>query len=270
MQVSWEKNKTTRRLLPWLAAVLVFVVALVGRVGAEPLNAGNGTNIIVLNYHKIDFYDDPLSVTPVEFTNQLNYFKTYNYHVVSLNDVYDYLEKDKPLPNKPVVITFDDGYADNYEYAYPILRQFGYPATIFVITKLINTKGYITWEQAREMQENGISIESHTVNHVTLSTLKDEQALAELTNSKQIIEKNLGKKINFVAYPEGFYNKLTEKLVQKAGYRGALTIRYGSVDKASDPYALERIPIFHTTATVRDFIRRLHYDSNYARAGWLP
>ena len=251
----------------WGCAILFLPL---GHVSAAPFDAGNGPQIIMLNYHKIDFYDDPLSVTPTEFANQLNYFKTYNYHPISMKELYDYLEKDAPLPVKPVVITFDDGYVDNYDYAYPLLKKFGYPATVFVITKFVGTNGYINWEQAKEFEENGISIESHTVNHITLSTQSNEKALFELTKSKDIIEKKLGKQVKFVAYPEGFYNKLTEKLVQEAGYRGAVTIRYGSVDKASDPYALERIPIFHTTATVRDFMRRIHYASNYARAGWLP
>ena len=270
MQVAVKNLSGKRLVMLCVMAVFALIATMCGRVGAEPVSAGNGPNVIVLNYHKIDFYEDPLSVTPTEFANQLNYFKTYNYHIVSLNELYDYLEKDKPLPTKPVIITFDDGYADNYTYAYPLLKKFGYPATIFVITKLVGTKGYINWEQAREMQANGISIESHTVNHITLSTLPNEQALFELTRSKEIIEAKLGQKINFVAYPEGYYNKLTEKLVQDAGYRGALTIRYGNVDKASDLYALERIPIFHTSATIRDFMRRIHYASNYARAGWLP
>ena len=251
----------------FLRLTILFALLLsVSTVKAAPENEAG---VVVLNYHKIDRMNIPLSVSPEEFDQQMSYFKTYNFNVIGLDRLYDYLEKGEPLPKKSVVITFDDGYSDNYDNAYPILKKYGFPATIFVITSLVGKPNYITWAQAKEMSENGIGIDSHTVNHRTLSDMSSEKALNELKKSKEIIEKNVGKTVKYVAYPEGYYNKITEKLAKEAGYRGALTIRYGAVDKFSDPFALERVPIFHTQATIRDFMRRIHYSSNFAQTGWV-
>ena len=170
----------------WLVLAIVLTV-MGGQNTVTAAEENNEPKILVLNYHKVDFYNDPLSVTPPEFEQQMSYFKTYNFHVVSLDQIYDYLQNGTPLPTKPVVITFDDGYFDNYTYAYPILKKYKYPATIFVITTLVNKEGYITWSQAREMAENGISIQSHTVNHRPLSTQGNEKVTEELIKPKEII-----------------------------------------------------------------------------------
>lgn len=271
MQVTFRDGKRIYRQLFRLWFCFLLGIVFFGiSVASAASKADEEPKIIVLNYHKIDFYNNPLSVTPTEFEQQMSYFKTYNFHVVSLDQIYDYLQNGTQLPTKPVAITFDDGYLDNYTYAFPILQKYGYPATIFAITSLVGKKGYITWEQAREMAKNGISIQSHTVNHRPLSTQSNDNVMTELQTSREIIEKEVGEPVKYVAYPEGYYNNLTEQIVKAAGYRGALTIRQGKADKLSNPYALERTPIFHTTATFRDFMRRIHFTPGFAQTGWLP
>lgn len=269
MQATFARWALRRPGLFWLLTMLL-LLWLPHISSAATADDNESIDIILLNYHKIDYYDSPLSVTPPEFEQQMSYFKTYNFHVVSLDQVYDCLEKGEKLPSKPVVITFDDGYLDNYTYAYPILQKYKFPATIFVITDLVGKKGYINWTQAKEMSENGIAIESHTVKHRPLSTQDNDSVMKELTKSREIIEKKIGSSVKYVAYPEGYYNELIKRLVKEAGYRGGLTIRHGTANKDSDPYALERIPIFHTNATIRDFMRRIHYKANFAQTGWLP
>lgn len=233
------------------------------------MSTENGEEIIALNYHKIDHAEHPLSVTPEEFDAQIAYLKDNGYTSITPDQIYGYLTGGEELPRRPILITFDDGYADNYENAYPILKKHGFQATIFVIVKYMDTPGYLTWEQAKEMSLEGISIQSHTVNHLPLSSLEQEEAAMELSDSRKIIEARTGQPVRYIAYPEGAYNKSIEELAEKAGYRGGFSIRCGVIDRASHIFRLERIPVFHTHRTFRDFLRRLHYTPNFERYGWI-
>ena len=164
------------------------------------------------------------------------------------------------LPENPVLITFDDGYEDNYKNAYPILKKYDFKATIFVISSFLGVyPNYITWDQAREMDADNISIQSHTVDHKSMTDLSDDELRSELVDSKKKIEKELGHQIDYMAYPTGTYNLHIAKLVQEAGYKAAFTIKYGNVDKASNIYALERVPVFHTEDTNKSFLERIRY-----------
>ncbi len=254
-------------LFPLLAFLLCLFFA--PHAEAAPMYTENGTEIIALNYHKIDAVDHPLSVSPEEFEAQIAYLKDNNYTSITPDQIHDYLTKGVPLPRRPILITFDDGYEDNYEHAYPILKEYGFHATIFVIVNYMETPGYLTWEQAKEMSRNGISIQSHTVSHQPLSPLSKEDAASELSASRSSIEEHIGQPVRYLAYPEGSYNHIVEQLAEKAGYKGAFSIRCGIIDNASHPFRLERIPVFHTHQTFRDFLRRLHYASNFERFGWI-
>jgi len=230
----------------------------------------NGSKIVVLNYHKVDNMNISLSVLPADFDKQMEYLKENNYHTITPDDLYDSLENQKELPENPVLITFDDGYVDNYKNAYPILKKYGFKATIFVITGFMDVQpNYITWNQAKELEANGISIESHTVNHKSMTELSNEQLWQELTQSKKALEEHLGKEIKYIAYPTGTYNLHIAQMVKDAGYKAAFTIKYGNVDNASNLYALERVPIFHTENTFKSFCERLNYIPIFERLGWI-
>lgn len=110
---------------------------------------------------------------------------------------------------------------------------------------------YITWGMAREMDANGISIESHTVDHKSMTDLTDEQLRSELVDSKRKAEEELGHEVDYMAYPTGTYNLHIAQLVKEAGYKAAFTIKYGNVDKASNIYALERVPISRRSRRTR-------------------
>lgn len=262
MQVSfWQKLV--------LLAVFSLSLFLSKAATAAPMSTENGTEVLVLCYHKIDDWEDPLSVFPEEFDAQIHHLKENNYHSITPDQLADYLKKKTSLPPRPVLITFDDGYEDNYKNAYPILKKYGFHGTIFIIVNSVGRPGYLTWEQAKEMSRNGISIQSHTMNHLPLSKLSEEKVKEELADSRKIIEKNIGQPVRYVAYPEGSYNRLIEQLAEKSGYRGGFSIRYGIVDATSHPFGMERIAIFHSGNTFRDFLRRIHYASNYERFGWI-
>ena len=119
------------------------------------------------------------------------------------------------------------------------------------------------------MDADGINIESHTVDHKSMTDLTDDELREELVASKKKIEEELGHPIGYMAYPTGTYNLHIAQLVKEAGYKAAFTIKYGNVDKASNIYALERVPIFHTENTNRDFLERIRYTPIFERLGWI-
>ena len=230
----------------------------------------NGAKVLVLNYHKIDHTFISLSVRPEDFDAQMKYLRDNGYHTITPDELYESLAGNGELPENPVLITFDDGYEDNYTNAYPILKKYGFKATIFVVTGFLDKhkKGYLSWDEAREMNKNGINIESHTVNHRSMTDLSDDELRMELVESKKKAEAELGHEVGYIAYPTGTYNLHIAQMVKEAGYKAAFTIKYGNVDKASNIYALERVPIFHTEETNKDFVERIRFQPVFESLGW--
>ncbi len=260
MYTSYFKNRTA---LACLAALLLLVLLASSLAGTSAV-AGRQhlpleiTDVPVLNYHKIDTVDHGLSLTPAEFEDQIRHLAENGYNSITPDQLMGYLKYGRALPAKPVLITFDDGYADNYANAYPILRKYGFTATIFLITGFIGADDrYMTWDQVREMHKNGFVFGSHTVSHQPLTELRPAEAAAELAASAAELERHLGVKPRYFAYPTGAYTLRIEELVRQAGYRAAFTTRFGQVGLESDPYALERIPIYHSGKTFRSFYCRL-------------
>ncbi len=262
----------------WKRAALLLLLLMIPLLASSPkqmtatmvADSENGTKVMVLNYHKVDNTFISLAVRPDDFEAQMKYLSDNGYHTISPDELYDSLAGTGELPENPVLITFDDGYEDNYTNAYPILKKYGFKATIFVITSFLGKdKNYMTWDQARELDANGISIESHTVDHKSMTDLTDEQLRMELVESKKKAEKELGHPVEYMAYPTGTYNLHIAEMVKEAGYKAAFTIKYGNVDKASNIYALERVPIFHTEDTNKDFLERIRYTPIFERFGWI-
>lgn len=257
-------------MLVVLTAMLPFLLVSPRNMAAAT-EEDKGKSVIVLNYHKVEDKDISLSINVADFDKQMAYLKNNNFHTISPKEFSDAMEGKAELPENPVFITFDDGYVDNYTNAFPILKKYGFKAAIFCITSFMDQGNpyYFTWEQAKELDENGISIESHTYSHNSLTELSDDNIRHELLESKKSIEKRLNKTVTFVAYPTGTYNLHIAQLVKECGYRGAFTIKYGNVDKASNMYALERIPVFHTANTHQSFIERIQYLPIFERLGWI-
>lgn len=204
----------------------------------------NDKIIPTLMYHSIeDGQAANSAVVPVGvFKQQMQYLKDNGYTTLSLDELYNFIQNNRPVPEKSVVITFDDGYTDNYTNAFPILKAMGFRANIFVIPALTDKPGpYLNSKQLREMDENGISIESHTVNHEKLGELTAEKQLQTLTQSKQMLEKILNKKIQYIAYPFGSYNSYTVDQAKKAGYTMAFTTNDGWAGKNTDILLLNRV-----------------------------
>ncbi|MDP4145290.1 MAG: polysaccharide deacetylase family protein [Bacillota bacterium] len=197
----------------------------------------------VLYYHSIESEKgNPLRMPKEKFREQMQYLKDNDYTTLTLDELYDYLANNKPVPKKSVVITLDDGYEDNYTNAYPIIKEFGFKATVFVITSSIDKNPTtLTSAQIKEMNKNGMDIESHTVNHVKLGELSYDQQLKELKDSKDALEKLLDKKVNYVAYPFGSLNNNSAKAAKDAGYTMAFTTAGRWSDKADGILTLDRV-----------------------------
>ena len=213
----------------------------------------DGPKILVLNYHQVNDRLTSLAVPINDFDSQMNFLVENGYIAITPDALLSALEGELDLPPKPMLITFDDGYTDNYDNAFPILQKYGLRATIFIIPSFVGKNGYMDWDQLKEMEENGITMQSHTLNHIALEELPDDEMRVELLNSKKILEEKLGHSVDFVAYPTGTYNLHIAAIAREVGYKGAFTIKYGNVDLGSNFFALERVPIFQTPTTMKDF-----------------
>lgn len=226
----------------------------------------NRVKIPILMYHSIAYEKDNILRVPKEiFEKQMKFIKDSGYTTLSLNELYNFMQNDTPVSKKSVVITFDDGYVDNYTNAYPVLKELGLKATVFVIVNTIDKdKNYLTSEQLKIMDKNGINIESHTLSHEDLSKLTYEQQLYTLTHSKESLEKLLYKEIKYFAYPYGSCNNDTIKAIKKCEYTLAVTTAGGFASKEDGIYTLSRVFI-SGSASMKEFERRLtnpNYNKN--------
>ena len=264
-----------------VAAVVCLVAAMAVQLQPEKQEAAampvaqvtvqdDPRTVMVLNYHKVVDEHMSLSVPLADFEQHMKWLQEYGYTSITPEELYEFIVNGSELPEKPVLITFDDGYKDNYTNAYPIMKKYGFTGTIFVVTGFLGVyDNYMTWEQAKELSDNGFSIESHTYSHKSMTEASDEEISKELTKSRDTIKNKLGIDADFMAYPTGTYNLHIAELVQKAGYKGAFTIKYDNVSRESNVYALERVPIFHTENTNKDFLERIQYLPLIYKYGWV-
>lgn len=214
------------------------------------INDNRGVPVIC--YHSIG--EDPtgrspIIISPAKFREHMQFIKNSGYTTLTMSELYNYIANNKPIPEKSVVITFDDGYEDNYINAYPVLKELNMKATIFVISSYIDRETYLSRDHVKELSDNGIEIESHTKSHLRLGELSYDDQLKELKESKYELEQITGKEIVSIAYPEGIYNEDTKKLAEECGYKMAFTIKRGYADRDDNKYELNRICVDYTYGT---------------------
>jgi peptidoglycan/xylan/chitin deacetylase (PgdA/CDA1 family) len=211
----------------------------------------------ILAYHMVSQDQEHYSIDPEEFDRQMAYLEENGYTAVSLQALFAGFAGKDSLPAKPVVITFDDGYVDNYQTALPILEKHGMRATVFVIAGQVGQAGYMDWQQIQEMQARGTELGSHTFSHAALSEISREEQLQEVTSSKKFLEEKLGRPVVFLAYPNGKFTTETFGVLQEAGYWGACTGVVGLNVPGGNPYALKRVGIFRPRYGMWEFRLRL-------------
>ena len=160
------------------------------------------------------------------FEKQMNYLFRKGFRTISLGDAVDNWRKQKPQPRDCFVLTFDDGYADIYKYALPVLEKLQFSATIFVIPQLVENGdlNYLTWKQMRELVQSNFNIGSHTLTHPHLNHLEPKIITLELVESKKIIEDRLSLPVDLLAYPFGDSDQIVENIAKESCYRAACAV----------------------------------------------
>lgn len=201
----------------------------------------------ILLYHSISRPEENPGIPAISkelFSRQMEYLQNSHYEPVHLKTLIDTFKSGKPVPSNWVVLTFDDGFKDFYSTAYPVLKKYGFKATLFVAPGLIGKfDKYLTWEQLRVISEDGlIEIGSHALMHSPLICLSPEEAGKRIRISKSILEERLGKSVSVFAYPYGALNYDIRKMVEESGYSGAAgTVYPRGQFKIKDPYNLRRV-----------------------------
>lgn len=218
-----------------------------------------------------------LYVSPRVFRMQMWYLKIAGFRVVPLDDIVR-LVQGEPVGEKLIALTFDDGFRNFHDEALPILREFGYPATVYVVSDLVGkhdaweTYGsdahepLMTWEEIEACRGQGVEIGSHTRTHPLLARLSPEQVREEVLGSRNILEDRLGVPVRHFCYPSGDYTPAVAAAVADAGYLSAVTTRRGRVHAGDHPFELPRTFIRRITNPFL-FLLRLHTDYEDRKAG---
>ncbi|NTV28547.1 MAG: polysaccharide deacetylase family protein [Candidatus Omnitrophica bacterium] len=199
----------------------------------------------VLMYHSVAAqYDEPLNnVRPESFVRQMDFIKRHGYQVISTSELVAGLRAGKKFALNTVVITFDDGLDNNYTFAYPVLKERSFSATMFIPSDEVGRAGRVTWLQVKDMAAHGIVIGSHTRTETYVPDVESQALWEEIAGSKRILETELGRPVDFIAYPVGGFTEKAESLAHSAGYLAAFTTNRGRSKKNNDLFAVRRIRI---------------------------
>lgn len=216
----------------------------------------------ILEYHQVT--DEPLdpvyeiyNVPPAEFSAQLDYLQAEGYTTITLQDFMRVVHGKGSLPPKPIVLTFDDGYEDNYLEMFPILKVHNMTAVVYVITNEIGKAGYLTLNELKKMQQYGLEIGSHTSDHLDLTTLDAHTQRRQLRESKTFLEWSGLQTIYSFSYPNGAFNADLEKILREENYLTAVTGEAGLNTLKTNPYELYRVHIRKPRFGLTEFKFRL-------------
>jgi peptidoglycan/xylan/chitin deacetylase (PgdA/CDA1 family) len=190
-----------------------------------------------------------LSITPSMFRQHMDFLFFQGYTPISLYHLHEALLTGLPLPPKPVILTFDDGHIDHYTNVFPVLREYGFTATFFIITATAdhNHPDHLSWDQIAEMARAGMSMESHTRDHVDLRGRDYDFLVYQLLGAQESLEYYTGRTPHFFAYPAGNYDAMTLTVLRTLPVWRAVTTRPGVLHTTDNALALPRLRISNTT-----------------------
>ena len=244
------------------------------------LSGSEKGTIPILLYHSISQYASrkfkPFAVSPALFAEHMAYLHWQAYTPITVTQLAQTLVQDQSLlPERPAVITFDDGFADFFTDALPVLKRFNFTATLYVTTGFINDtsrwlqhegealRPMLTWQQLAEISTQGIECGTHSHSHPQLDTLPIAEATYEIVQSKKLLEEQLGLDVTSFAYPFGYYTPAIQKQVQAAGFTSACAVKFAMSSPSSDLFALARLMIGADT-NIEDFAALLNRGSSSA------
>jgi peptidoglycan/xylan/chitin deacetylase (PgdA/CDA1 family) len=262
-----DVNRGRKMTKKKIAAGILLISFIIGALGV--LYIGNDENRVpVLIYHHISNIEEelsPITITPEKFYEDMLYLKAMGYNTVNFQDLIDYREGKKTLPENPIIVTFDDGYMSNYTYAYTVLKELKMKGVISIIGSLIDESSHssynfmLTWDKIREMSHSGvIEIQSHSYDlHNWGDEISSPRGVDQMkreddthymarfkSDTKLIMDKvkeHTGKDITMYTYPYGIYNDKTEKMLKDLGIRGSLTGKRGVSTIKNGLFSLRRI-----------------------------
>ncbi len=213
--------------------------------------------MFILGYHDIEVAPSGkrYSVSLDMFKKHLSWLKTGGFKAVSLQELEETISRRKNLPKRAFLLTFDDGLSSHYKLAYPLLKEYGYPACFFVIASSVNTEGFLRWGEIKTMIDGGMHIGSHGLSHRLLNTIPEKEVIEEFGVSKNLIEKNLGVAVNTLSIPRGQESAKIRRLAQEAGYKVIFVSRPGYITAKADPSCLKRF--FLTGSTSLNSFRKI-------------
>lgn len=236
-------------------------------------------NVPILMYHSISHSTNPkfaqFAVPPAQFAEQMAYLHDHGYTPLTVTELVT--RSVERLPEKPVVLTFDDGMADFFTKALPVLTRYNFAATLYIVTSFVGGscswlqregeagRAMMTWKQIVLAQLAGIECAAHSHTHPQLDTLPPAQAQHEIRISKRFLEEHLGQSVTSFAYPYGYYTPETQRVVQEAGYTSACAVKHAMHTAATQPFALPRLMVKPTT-TLEDFADLLSGKSTLSSA----
>lgn len=210
------------------------------------------SKVIILFYHGVSAHPekepsnaDGKHVGLAKFERQMRYISR-KYNPVSWKVAVELLKGERKYPLNAIVVTFDDGYHNNLDFAYPVAKKYKIPIIIFLATSYAdkgNISGYLSWKEIEHMYADGVEFGAHTITHPYLSELHSPELDKEVAGSKKIIEAHLKMRVDTFVYPYGSFNKDSRLAVKNAGYSCALTTIYGVNNINNDIYKLKRIPV---------------------------
>jgi peptidoglycan/xylan/chitin deacetylase (PgdA/CDA1 family) len=225
---------------------------------AEPLPTpdaqaqGRQVRVPILMYHYVEPWPKDadeirknLTVRPEDFTAQMDYLHSHGYVTVSLYDLVYALTLGKPLPDKAVIVTFDDGYHSLPQYAVPLMERYGYRGTIFVITEFMDNglPAYLTWPEAEALYAQGWKIEPHSKSHDQMAGRDRAFQLYQMLGSMQTVAAHIGVQPRFFCYPSGKYDDVSLQLAHELNLWGAVTVAFGRTHTVKDLYTLTRVRV---------------------------
>ncbi len=249
-------------------------------------NFFNQDQIPILYYHRVNDIERKIDPSPTTsfFEDQIKYILQRGYYIASLTEIISWCQGNIMLPKKSIAITFDDGYLDNYDNAFPILQKYNAKATIFLIYNYIGKSkyfsynrekpqkilpedynpakdikhSYLTKKHVKEMHASGlIEFGSHSLSHVSLTFNDLAQAQEEIKKSKVLLEKLLNIPVDTFCYPYGHFNETIKKMTREAGYKGAVTTRRAKINKGDDIFALPRWNDINRFVNLPPLIRKI-------------
>ena len=212
------------------------------------------SNASILMYHSIGDNGVLFTVTKKDLEKQLIFLKNKKYNVIRLADLVGKLRNKEKIPTKTIVLTFDDAYRDNYINAFPLLKKYNLPATIFIPTayagkEMLNSESktipVMSWQEAKEMEDSGmIDFASHSHTHPMMNKVSFEEFIKEVEISENLLNQNLKRPVKIFSFPKGRFKPEHTDYFKKQGYPGAVTVKEGLVGSNDDLFTLKRNFIF--------------------------